>query len=159
MSTEPSKPSQRTSRGLRVVRGVAAVELAITLVPLLVLTFGVTEYGRAIFTYNALDKATRDAARHMTSPNPNRRDEAINLAVYGSLTPTGTPLAPGLTPARVAICDATDCPGTHAAVPTGSGTVNLVTVSITGYTYNSIVTYVAPATLNFNAISTTMRSQ
>ena len=49
-------------------------------------------------------------------------------------------------------------PGTHAGVATGSGVVNLVTVSIAGYVYNSIVTYVAPATLNFNTISVTMRA-
>ena len=30
--------------------GAAAVELAITLVPMPILTFGVTEYGRAIYT-------------------------------------------------------------------------------------------------------------
>lgn len=140
-------------------RGVAAVELGIMLVPLLVLTFGVTEYGRMIYTYNALEKATRDAARHMTSPSPNRTNEAINLAVYGSVAPTGTPLAPGLTTANIAICDAATCPGTHNNVATGSGAIDLVTVRITGYVYTSIVTYVAPATWPFNEISTTMRSE
>jgi len=149
-------------RPAKLARGVAAVEFALTLAPLLVLTFGVTEYGRAIYTYNALDKATRDAARHMTAvvaTNPVRKAEARNLAVYGDIAGTGTPLAPGLTTGMVDICDAIDCPATHAGVATGSGVVNLVTVSIAGYTYTSIVTYVAPATINFNAIATTMRSQ
>ena len=36
-------------------------QLALTIGPMLVLTFGVTEYGRAIYTYNAIDKAARDA--------------------------------------------------------------------------------------------------
>jgi Flp pilus assembly protein TadG len=142
-------------------RGVAAVELALTMVPLLVLTFGVTEYGRALYTYNAIDKAARDAARYLTAPpgtstNPN--GDAANLVVYGNVAGTGSPLAPGLTTSMVTVCNATLCPGTHQNVPTGGGVVNLVTVSISGYVYNSIVTYVAPATLNFNNISVTMRA-
>ena len=48
--------------------------------------------------------------------------------------------------------------GVELDVPTGNGVVNLVTVSVSGYVYNSIVTYVAPATLNFNNISVTMRA-
>lgn len=143
-------------------RGVAAVELGLLIVPLLVIVFGVTEYGRAIFTYNAIDKAARDGARHLTSvlpTSPDPKGEARNLVVYGNIDGTGSPLAPGLTTAMVDICNAADCPGTHASVPTGTGVVNLVTVRITGYTYQSIVTYVAPATLNFNDISVTMRSQ
>ena len=164
MNSRRCQPIKHLPRAGRRVRGVAAVELGFTIVPLLILTFGVTEYGRAIFTYNALDKATRDAARHMTSPSVDRRAEAINLAVYGSLAPTATPLAPGLVPADVVVCDAADssgCPGEqHANVPIpGGGVADLVTVRISGYTYTSIVTYVAPATLNFNNISTTMRSE
>lgn len=142
-------------------RGVAAVELALTIVPMLVLTFGVTEYGRALYTYNAIDKAARDAARFLTAPPPtsvNPNGDAANLVVYGNAAGTGAPLAPGLTTAMVSVCNATLCPVTHQNVPTGNGVVNLVTVSISGYVYNSIVTYVAPATLNFNNISVTMRA-
>lgn len=143
------------------LRGVAAVELGLTMVPLLVLTFGVTEYGRAIYTYNSIEKAARDAVRYLTAPAAGTADpvaDAKNLVVYGNTQGTGTPLAPGLTTGVVNICNATTCPGTHAGVATGSGVINLVTVSVVGYTYNSIVTYVAPATLNFNAISVTMRA-
>jgi Flp pilus assembly protein TadG len=145
----------------KLAAGVAAVELAIVMVPLLTITFGVTEYGRAIYTYNTLDKAARDAARHLTSVLPTSTDpkgEARNLVVYGNVEGTGPALAPGLTTAMVDICDAITCAGTHASVGTGSGVINLVTVRITGYTYNSIVTFAAPATLNFSDISVTMRS-
>lgn len=151
----PSLPS----RPRRWMRGVAAVELGLTMVPVLILTFGVTEYGRAIFTYNAIDKAARDAARYMTAPPPASVDpaaDARNLVVYGNVEGTGAPLAPDLATRMVQICLA--CDSSHTAVPTGSGVVNLVTVRITGYVYNSIVTYVAPATLNFNDISVTMRT-
>lgn len=143
---------QRPRRRLHL--GVAAVELAVTLVPLLILAFGVAEFGRAMFTYNALDKAARDAARYLTAPPPtalNPDQDAANLAVYGNVAATGPALAPGLAAGQVNI-------SRQQNVPTGSGTVNLVTVSINGYVYNSIVTYVAPATINFNNISVTMRT-
>lgn len=146
---------------LGAIRGVAAVELGIMIIPLLILTFGVTEYGRAIYTYNAIGKSARDAVRYLTAPISGTLDpeaDARNLVVYGNVAGTGAALAPGLTTGMVNICNATACPGTHAGVATGSGVVNLVTVSIAGYIYNSIVTYVAPATLNFNTISVTMRA-
>jgi hypothetical protein len=141
-------------------RGVAAVELAITIVPMLVLTLGVTEYGRAIYTYNALDKAARDAARHLTTvvaTNPNPKGEARNLVLYGNVEGTGPLLAPGMSGSMVVIDDAASDPSGHS-ISTGTGTINLVTVRIVGYRHNSIVTYVAPATLDFSTISVTMRS-
>jgi Flp pilus assembly protein TadG len=151
----------RSTRSRKRIRGVAAVELGLTIVPLLIVTFGVAEYGRAIYTYNAIDKAARDAARYMTAPPPASTDpiaDATNLVRYGNVAGTGPLLAPGLAASMVNICTAALCPGTHQNVPTGSGVINLVTVSINGYVYNSIVTYVAPETLNFNNISVTMRA-
>ena len=143
---------QRSSR--RVYLGVAAVELAVTLVPMLILTFGVAEFGRAMFTYNALDKAARDAARYLTAPPPtalNPDQDAANLVVYGNIAGGGAALAPGLSTGQVNI-------SRQQNVPTGNGVANLVTVSINGYVYTSMVTYVAPATINFNNISVTMRT-
>jgi Flp pilus assembly protein TadG len=146
---------------LRRLRGVAAVELAFTIMPLLMLAFGVVEYGRMIYTYNALDKAVRDAVRHLTAVDPADslpQQEARNLAMYGSLSGSGNLLAPNLASGNIVICNSSLCPTDHANVTTGSGVINLVTVRISGYQYRSIVTYVAPATLNFNTISATMRS-
>ena len=46
-------------------QGVAAIEMAI-LLPLLILLFtGLIEYGRLMWHYDALAKATRDAARYL----------------------------------------------------------------------------------------------
>ena len=39
-----------------------------------------------------------------------------------------------------------------------SARFSLVTVRVSGYVYNSIVTYVAPATMNFGDITVTMRT-
>jgi Flp pilus assembly protein TadG len=144
-------------------RGVAAVEFALLLPVLLALAFGASELGRAIYTYNTLDKAVRDGVRHLSQHGPGDAtiiSEAKCLAVFGNLTCSGTPLAPGLTTTAVTVCDASplSCPTTHSAQPTGLGVRNLVTLSITGYVFNSAVTYVIP-NLNFNNISATMAAQ
>ena len=112
-------------------RGVALIEFALVLPLLLVMTFVVTEFGRAIYQYNTLTKSVRDAARYLSIQTPNTHlTEAANLVVYGNTAGTGTPLALGLST-------------THVATPTwqttGSGPViSTVTVEITGYTFQSV---------------------
>lgn len=142
-------------------RGVAAVEFALLLTPLVLMMFGATEFGRAIYTYNTLDKTVRDAVRHLSQNGPGNaaiQAEAVNLAVCGELDCAGKdPVAPGLTASNVQICDAIGCLS-HAAQPTGAGVINLVTVTIVGYSYNSLVEFVMPD-LNFNDIAATMRAQ
>jgi Flp pilus assembly protein TadG len=82
--------------------GVALVEFALVLPLLLLLTFIVTEYGRALYQYNVLTKSVRDAARYLSTQNPGTKvTEAKNLVVYGNPTGTGTPLAIGLTIEKV----------------------------------------------------------
>ena len=78
--------------------GVALVEFALVLPLLLILTFMVTEYSRALYQYNVLTKSVRDAARYLSNQSPETKiTEAKNLVVFGSLTNTGVPLAYGLT--------------------------------------------------------------
>jgi Flp pilus assembly protein TadG len=149
-------------------RGVAAVEFGLLLIPLVLMAFGTTELGRAIYTYNTLDKTVRDAARHLSQHGPGDSavaNEARCLAVYGKYpcNPSTDPaVADGLTMSDIVICDAVDatgCPGQpHANVLTGLGSINLVTVRVQGYAYNSLVEFVVPD-MTFNTISTTMRAQ
>lgn len=141
--------------------GVAAVEFAFMLMPLVLMIFGTTELGRAIYTYNTLDKTVRDAARHLSQHGPGDatiQAEARCLAVYGNTDCSGAVLAPGLTTGAVQICDALSCPGTHQNQSTGLGSVNLVTVGIQGYAYNSLVEFVIPD-MTFNNIAATLRAQ
>lgn len=146
----------------RYMRGVAAVEFGILLIPLVTLAFGITEFGRAIYSYNTLTKSVRNAARYMTSKAPGDPTEhaiAKCMAVYGSTVCSGPLLAPGLTTAMVRTCDAIlTCPGVANTVLTGTGTINTVTVMISGYPYNSFVEYVMPD-ITFGDIAITMRSQ
>jgi len=139
-------------------KGVAAVEMGIVLIPLVVLVFGITELGRAFYQYNTLAKGTRDAARFLSAQGPgDPNDVAIAqcMVVYGNGTCTGSPLVPGLATSQVSVCDSTNCPG-NLAQPTGSEVINLVTVSVVGYAFTSVVPFVVPS-LTFNDISTTMR--
>ena len=154
-------PARRAVCRVRGACGVAAVELALLMSPLLLLVFGASELGRAVFSYNMLDKSVRDAARHLSQHGPGDATiatEARCLAVYGTTDCSGSALAPGLTTGMVTICDATLCPSTHANQLTGSGTVNLVTASIQNYPYRSVVRFVVPD-MNFNTIAVTMRAQ
>jgi Flp pilus assembly protein TadG len=136
-------------------RGVVAVEFALVLMPMIVLVTGVAEFGRAIYQYETLTKATRDAARYLSVYLPSDpaypTAAAQCLVVYGSTTcgASGTELVPGLTTSMVVICDAahtTDCsdasdPPQYANLPTydasnnapsgtPAGSINLVAVKI-----------------------------
>jgi Flp pilus assembly protein TadG len=151
-------------------RGVIAVELALVSIPLVMMSLTVFEYGRAMFLYNTLVKATRDGARYLSGFDPTDASNyptanALNRVVYGyHPVPSNTqPLVPGLTASMVGICDrvsASACPSqTFVNVPAGaSGTVNLVTVRITGYTFVPLVPGVSRLlSVTFDPISTTMR--
>lgn len=142
-----------------LVRGVAAVEFALLLTPLVLMIFGTTELGRAIYSYNTLDKTVRDAARYLSQNAPGNAaiaTQAKCLAVNGTTDCSGSPIAPGLTTAMITICDAVSCPATHAITVAGVGSVHFVTVSVQNYAYNSMVEFVIPD-MTFNNISATMR--
>lgn len=150
-------------------RGAAIVELAFLLPLLVLMVFGITEYGRAIYSYDTLSKSARTAVRHLTQHGAGddvARQEARCLAVTGSystvggtVTCNGSPLLPGLTTAMVDICDAADaslCPGQpHVNVSTGTGVANLVTLRITAYPFDSAMEFVLPDLTFGNAASHT----
>lgn len=148
-------------RSISKQSGTAAVEMALLLPLLIFIVFGITEFGRAIYEYNTIAKATRDAARYLSTQQPGATSttNAECLAVYGNFTCTAPPLATNLTVANVAICDWTNCPGTHLAQGTAP-VVNLVTVTVTGYQFASLVPFVTAnlATITFSDISNTMKS-
>lgn len=56
--------------------GVAAVEFAIVLIPLLLIVAGVVEFGRTFWYYDALAKATRDGARLMSMSDKDTISDA-----------------------------------------------------------------------------------
>ena len=133
-------------------KGVAAVEFAILLPVLVLICFGITEYGRAMYQYDALTKSVRNAVRYMSQQAPNgttAQGVARCLAVHGNRDCGGASLVPGLTTSMVLISNA-------SSQPTGSGTVDLVTVTISGYQFDSLVPGIF-SSITFHDISATMR--
>ena len=140
-------------------RGVALVEFVLILPMLLLLTVITTEFGRAMYQYNSLAKNVRNAVRHLSQNSAGDTTQigvAKCLAVYGNSGCTAPALVPGLTTAMVSVCDASSCVGTHFNQPTGSGAVNLASVTISGYLYTSLVPSLVPD-ITFGDISATMR--
>lgn len=140
-------------------RGAAVVEFALLLLPLLLLLFGVTEFGRAMYQYDALAKSARGAVRHLSqhsAGNAAAIQTARCIAVYGDAACTPPVLLPGLAEGMISVCDASNCAGSHANQSTGNGAVNLVTVTISGYRFNSLVPALMPD-ITFDDISSTMR--
>lgn len=134
--------------------GVALVEFALVLPLLLLLSFTVVEFGRALYQYNIITKSVRDGVRYLSVQTPNTHlSEARNLIVYGNLDGTGNPLALGLSLSHVA---------TPVWREVGEEPViNTVTVQVTGYAFESMFTSVLGitfGTLTFPPISATMRA-
>lgn len=146
-------------------KGVAIVEFALILPLMLVMTFITTEFGRAIWQYNTLTKSVRDAARYLSTTEPESAahiTKARNLMVYGNLDGTGEPLALGLSLSNVPVdtcCSWQEV--TTTPVNGSSKLIKTVTVRISGYTFNSM--FPSAFGVNFGAfpfsdITATMRS-
>lgn len=115
--------------------GSVTVEMALIAIVMFLIAAGLVEFSRAFWYYNALDKATRNAARFMSevpgveitnsTAVANAVTTAKNLAL---ITANGANVTPSLTTANIDIkCDAAACTGTK---PTNV-TVTIVNFSIT----------------------------
>ena len=143
----------------RRTRGVAAIEMGLLLVPLVVMFMGAAELGRAFHYYNGLLKSAREASRYVSQHSGAGAladAQARCLAAYGDIATasdgacTGTqPRVPGLTSGMVAVDHAT------IAAP-GKGSIDVVTVTITGVPFTPIV-WPAASLSQFGAVASTMR--
>ena len=144
------------------MQGAVAVEFALLLIPLVVMAFGVAEFGRAIFEYNTLAKSVRDSARLLSQQDasdvvsyPLFEADAKCLAVHGTPDCSGPLLAPGLTTSMVQT-------STSSTLSAAGATINLVEVRITGYTFNFMFNPLVffgntDTSISFGDIQTTMR--
>ena len=114
-----------------LARGAAIVEFAIVLSLMLLITAGIFEFGRAFQYYDALAKATRDAARYMSAaPKATISSVAVSNAKDLVVTAASAAnLSPILTTAEVVVT----C--TPAACADGTAPTD-VEVSISGYSIN-----------------------
>lgn len=89
--------------------GVAMLEFAIILPLLLMILFGITELGRALYQQNTLYKAVSTGSRYLARAGniintdcvpqtgwTTATDTAQNLIIYGATTAGSTPLIPNL---------------------------------------------------------------
>lgn len=117
-------------------KGAAAVEFAIVISLLVLITGGIVEFGRVLWYLDALAKATRDGARLMSDAANTQLGSNVGTAqnlVINAATAAG--LAPALTNGNISVqCDYgagwVNC--TNAASETAPGPL-YVTVSITGF--------------------------
>src|SRR5438093_10977380 len=86
--------------------GQTLVEFALVTVLFLMLLFGITEFSRALWTWNAIVHATREGARYAVVEAPTSTDtEVIKYVVYHdpAATASSTPVVPGLSESNVAV--------------------------------------------------------
>lgn len=152
----------RTDIRHRRQSGVAAVELGLLLVPLVTLVFGVAEYARAMYQYNAIAKATRTGARYLSqfqAGDAAAIGAAKCLVVHGNPGCQGPVITPGLALGMVEVADASNDASMKfqqvSANGVAVGVANLVRVRVNGYQFDSVVGFIAPA-FAFDPISVTM---
>jgi len=130
-------------------------EFAIISVVFFMIIFGIIEFGRLLYTHNALTDAARRGARYAVLHD--RVDAACvkNVVVFGetnvnpsTCNPTGPPLINGLTTGQVTVTYATDY-GTN---------LGTATVEISNYTFNLSIPF-ARQTLTMPHYVTTLTAE
>lgn len=123
-------------------RGSSTVEFAMVAGLFLMVIFGIIEFGRLLYTHNALTDAARRGARYAVI-HPENAPCVEEVVVYGethidpaTCSPTGPALIGGLTTANVTVtyegADLDDDPASPQIYGTNLGTA---TVTIENYSY------------------------
>lgn len=95
-------------------RGAALLEFSLAATVFLVVIFGTLEFGRLLWSHNALTDATRRAARYAVTrtksndPASAAQKAIKNVAVYGNPEGTGNALVDGLKPDQVLVTFSND---------------------------------------------------
>ena len=139
-----------TMKRLKGQRGSTMAEFAIVAGVFFMIVFGIIEFGRLLYTHNALTDAARRGARYAALHHEADIACVKNVVVYGethvdmtSLTTCpalagSTPLISRLATTNVVVTyEGADADNNPATPPTDYGmNLGTVTVSITGYSYN-----------------------
>ena len=138
-------------------RGTTMAEFVIISVVFFMIIFGIIEFGRLLYTHNALTDAARRGARYAVLHDQTTADKACvkKVVVFGeaNVNPstcieTGPPLINGLTEAKVNVTYAADY-GTN---------LGTATVEITNYTFNLSIPF-ARQTLTMPHYVTTLTAE
>lgn len=118
-------------------RGNALVEFALAVGLLLPMLFGTFEFGYAFYTYNRLIAAIREGGRYAslrtydsstTTPSDTYSTAVKNAVVYGDPSGGGTAVVSGLSTSNIGV-----------AMTMANGVPDMVTVSVTNFTIDTIV--------------------
>jgi len=129
-------------------RGSTLVEFAIGATVFLTAMFAVLEFGRALWTHNALTDAARRGARYATMHASADISSVQNVVVYGNPAGSGSAMLPNLTTGNVSV----NYSGTYQI---NKGTV---TVSITNYKFQFVIPIVG-TTITMPNYSTTLTAE
>lgn len=151
-------------------RGTTVAEFAMVALVFFTLIFGIIEFGRLLYTHNALADATRRGARFAVLHSGLTEADKVrvrNEVVYGSNAtydaggnPTSPPLINGLTTLMVNVTfEGADLDGDPATPPSAFGSnLGSVTVKIVGYSFSLSVPVVGRA-LTLPDYSTTLTAE
>jgi Flp pilus assembly protein TadG len=84
-------------------RGASLVEFSIAATVFLISLFAIVEFGRALWTHNALADAARRGARYAACHAQADIADVKNVVVYGDPAGGGTPVVPNLTTTNVQV--------------------------------------------------------
>jgi Flp pilus assembly protein TadG len=128
-------------------RGATLVEFSIGVTVFLISMFAVVEFGRALWTHNALSDAARRGARYATLHSANDIAQVKNVVVYGDPAGGTQPLVPNLTTANVTV--------NYSNFALNKGTV---TVGITNYQFQFVLPLVSTG-ITMPSSSTTLTGE
>ena len=127
--------------------GSTLVEFAIGATVFLTVMFAVIEFGRALWTHNALADAARRGARYAIVHTAADSDAVKNVVVYGDPAGGSTPLVNNLSTSNVNV--------TYSGFGLSGGTA---TVSISNYQFQFVVPIVSTSIL-MPSYSTTLTAE
>lgn len=128
-------------------RGAALMEFTIAAAVFLTVMFAVIEFGRALWTHNALADAARRGARYAVNHSATDAAAVKNVAVYGDPAGGTEPLVTNLTTNNIAV------QYTNFGLDQGSASVSIV-----DYQFKFVVPLIG-TTLNMPNYNTTLTSE
>ena len=145
-------------KGKKNQKGASVAEFAVVALVFFMIIFGIIEFGRLLYTHNALADATRRGARYAVL-HPANAPCVQNVVIYGetninsaTCAPTGPPLINGLTDANVIVQYQGSAPN-----PFGMN-IGTATVTIQAYTFNLSIPLIH-RTLTMPAYTTTLTAE
>ena len=119
-------------------KGQSLVEFALVTLFFLTLLFGITEFGRALWTWNSIVQATRTGARYAVVEAPTSDDmQIMKVVAYNdpNATSSSTPVVPGLSETNVSVRYLNN----NGTVAANKNLADLIEVSVINFQFSFLV--------------------